>query len=214
MARDAGRDWALDDSGTLDDGSPPEQRRRDLRHEDFVRLVFLNLNEESGNPPEEPGGPIAERMWLTDITRLDTGRYVGVLTNRPTAIEDLAMGDEVEFGPEHVVAVYDADAIPANLTAFAARRLVEDATLVPGYVYHDPADLDLPERDGQKASGWSLLVGDETDEDVNDPANVLTPSLAWLAARYPSFGTLVRSGVEGREFIWNAEQERYVDLGR
>jgi hypothetical protein len=205
MARSSGRDWALDNAELLDERLPPESRRRDLRREDFVRLVFRPLRDE-------PGGQTAERMWLTDITRQDTAGYVGVLTNRPAAIEDLAVGDEVEFGPEHVIAVYDAEAIPAHLTAFAARRLVEDDALVPGYVYHDPSDLDLPERDGQKASGWSLLVGDETDEDVNDPANVLTPNLAWLAARYPSFGTLVRSGVEGREFVWNAEQERYLDM--
>lgn len=203
MARSSGRDWALDNAELLDERIPSGSRRRDLRREDFVRLSFVALREE----------PTTERMWLADISRQDGGRYVGVLTNRPAAIEDLAVGDEVEFGPEHVIAVYDVEAIPANLTAFAARRLVEDEALVPGYVYHDPSDLDLPERDGQRASGWSLLVGDETDDDVNDPASVLTPSLAWLAERYPSFGTLVRSGVEGREYVWNAERERYVEMG-
>lgn len=213
MARRSGRDWTLDNAEVLHARHPKSffipspERRRHLRSDDFVRLIFL----VGGDKPEGPSG---ERMWLTNIRSQDGGRYIGTLTNQPVAIEDLAQGDEIEFGPENVIAVEDPDAIPDHLVAFAARRLIEDETLIPGYVYHDPADLNLrPSRSGRRASGWGLLVGDETDEQLSDSSQVLMPSLGWLAERYPSFGELVRSGVSGREFVWNAAEGRYVDVG-
>jgi hypothetical protein len=213
MARSSGTDWSLDNAESLHQRHPrtffipTAERRHALRRDDMVRLIFLLRGSA-------PNGPAGERMWLTDIRSQDDGRYVGILTNTPTAIHDLAEGDEVEFGPEHVIAVEDPDAIPHALVAFAARRLVDDDNLNPGYVFHAPADMNhAPRRDGRRASGWCLLVGDETDEQVNDPNYILLPSLAWLAERYPDFGTLIRSAPPGREYEWNLDQRRYVDIG-
>jgi hypothetical protein len=213
MARSGGRDWTLDNAETLHAQHPRSffipsaERRRELRSDDFVQLIFLVLGDK-------PGAPGGERMWLTNISRLDQGRYIGTLTNKPAAIQDLAIGEEIEFGPEHVISVQDLDAIPRHWVAFAARRLVQDETLVPRYVYQDPADLNRPPtRDGRRASGWGLLVGDETEDQLNDASQVVTPSLGWLAERYPAFGALVGSGAQGREFVWSDEDQRYVDLG-
>ena len=211
MARSSGSDWSLDNAEKLHEQHPRSffipsaQRRQDLRPDDMVRLVFL----VHGDEPDTVSG---ERMWLCDLRRHDDGRYVGTLTNTPVAIQDLAAGDEVAFGPEHVIAVEDPGAIPDRLIAFAARRLVEDDALVPRYVYHDPADLERGEtRDGRRASGWNLMVGDETDEELNDPASLLMPSLGWLAERYPAFGELVRTGQPGRQYEW--VDDRYLDVG-
>jgi hypothetical protein len=211
MARSNGSDWSLDNAETLHRQHPrsffipSEERRHDLRRDDEVRLVFLVHREESDLPS-------GERMWLDDIRRQPDGRYVGTLKNSPVAIQDLAAGDEVAFGPEHVIAVEDPDAIPDMLIAFAARRLIEDDSLVPRYVYHDPADLERGEtRDGRRASGWNLMVGDETDEELNDPNALLMPSLGWLTERYPAFGQLVRTGRPGRQYEW--VDDRYLDIG-
>src|SRR5262245_66612955 len=97
-------------------------------------------------------------MWLAGIKRRDGGRYIGTLTNQPAFIKDLARGDEIEFGPENVIAVWDPDAIPNNLKAFASRRLIDDDSLVPGYVYHDPSEADRPPSNGQRATCWLLMA--------------------------------------------------------
>jgi hypothetical protein len=100
------------------------------------------------------------------------------------------------------------------LIAFASRRLVEDESLTPGYVYHDPEDATLPAApDGRRASGWNLLVGDETDEQLADAGELLMPDLEWLVERYPAFGKLVGAGSEGRQFEWDADAGRYTDVG-
>jgi hypothetical protein len=130
------------------------------------------------------------------VTAVDEQGYAGILGNNPTAIHDLADGDAISFDPRHVIAFLDeAWERYAELAAFVNRRLVEDDELQPGVAIHDPADLQRPPRsDGTRASGWSLLVGDETDEELSDAGGVLTPNLLWLMNRYPPFGALVRSG--------------------
>ncbi|MFB9409666.1 hypothetical protein [Dactylosporangium matsuzakiense] len=101
-----------------------------------------------------------------------------------------------------------------NLIAFTSRRLMEDESLVPGYVYHDPEDATLPPSpDGRRASGWNLLVGDETDEQLADAGELLMPDLEFLTERYPEFGKLVAEGCEGRQFEWDADTGRYTDVG-
>ena len=100
------------------------------------------------------------------------------------------------------------------LIAFASRRLVEDDSLVPGVVYHDPEDASLPPTpEGKRASGWNLMVGDETDEQMSSAAELMMPELDWLAERYPAFGVLVSAGVVGRQFEWDEPSGTYRDVG-
>jgi hypothetical protein len=213
MGRSSGRDWRLDNAEELHRQHPRSffipsaGRRRSLHVDDWVRLLFLRVDAE-------PGGPSGERMWLTDIRPTERGGYVGVLTNTPAAIQDLAQGDEIEFGPEHVTGVRDPDAPPDSLRAFASRRLIEDDALVPGYVYHDPDDAARPpNRDGDRLSGWCLMVGDETEQEVSDPANLLMTSYGWLLERYPAFAELTREAPVGRAYAWDEDEARYVDVG-
>src|SRR3954465_13136114 len=101
-----------------------------------------------------------------------------------------------------------------TLIAFAARRLLEDDSLVPGYVYHDPDDESLPAApDGSRARGWNLLGGDETDEQLADAQSLIMPELDWLAERYPAFGELVHAGFRARQFEWNPTFGPYADTG-
>jgi hypothetical protein len=213
MARSSGRDWSLDNAEALHQAHPRSffipsvQRRQRLRHDDWVRLVFLVVSDE----PEAPSG---QRMWLTEIRQTGEGRYIGVLTNAPAAIKDLSRGEEIEFGPEHVITIRDPEAIPSSLLAFANRRLIEDDTLLPRYVFHDPSERDRPPTaSGRRSSGWCLFVGDESDDEVNNAGNVLTPDLGWLAERYPAFGELVRQSPGGREYEWDTDRAAYVDIG-
>ena len=207
--RSEGLDWYL---GNAEDEHaeqprsffiPGREERSNRNPGDLVRLLFYIRN-----PP--PGGPRAERMWLEVSARHEDG-YVGLLTNRPIAIKDLSGGDEVAFRSEHIIAIQDPKWAPyENLLAFANRRLIEDDSLEPGYVVHDPSDMNLtPTSHAERASGWQLLVGDETDQMLEDPDSGLVPNLAWLMERYPAFAELVFSGARDGEWELDRTTGRY-----
>jgi integrase len=162
---------------------PSREERESLDVGALVRLFFF-LEEPAEDQPR------AERMWL-EVTHRTADGYVGLLTNHPRAIRDLALGDAVAFGPEHVIAVNDPRwAAYQQLLAFVSRRLLEDDRLLPGYVCHDPSDEQRPPKsDGSRASGWQLLVGDETDAELDDVANCRTPNLAWIMERSQPSGS-------------------------
>lgn len=211
MARDHGDDWELADGEQLSTECPrsffiPKRSERDdLKPGHLVKLVFRRTGVIGD-------GPSAERMWVTVTSRSDDGRYVGELTNQPAAIGDLRRGDDVAFGPEHVATIYSESAVPDNVRAFASRRLIDDPLLEPGFVYHDPSDLDMPPKaNGDRLSGWALMAGDETEEEISKPANVLAPSLGWLCERYPAFGRLVEASGHGRQY--ELRDGDYVDVG-
>jgi hypothetical protein len=210
QARSEGDDWRLADGEARHRDHPrrffipPRDVREALTPGDVVRLLFVV------NRPR-PDGPDAERMWLKVIETGPRG-YVGELGNRPLAIGDLAAGDLIAFEPRHVIAVRDASWDRyAELTAFVSRRLLEDDGLEPRFVVHDPDDAELPPHsDGTRASGWQLLVGDETDEELSEPANVRVPNLGWLMERYPPFAALVMSGAVDGAWCLSRAGSAYV----
>lgn len=203
---------------------PSRSQREALAVGDWARLTFVLRN-----PAVD--GPSAERMWVV-VSEVAGSGYVGELTNEPVAMSGLGPGDLVRFEPEHVIAVIDPWWAPyEGKVAFANRRLVEDDGLDPGFVVHDPSDEQLPplpvsstwrpegattngvqatRSDGRIASGWQLLVGDETEEELEDPSNVLLPHLPWLMERYPAFGALVASGTSGGEWLLDEDTNQYV----
>lgn len=72
---------------------PRSDERRNLKEGDLVKMVFEPCQDDES----------AERMWVIVKKRTAKG-YLGVLDNVPATIENLAAGDEFEFGPEHVIA--------------------------------------------------------------------------------------------------------------
>ncbi len=207
--RSEGLDWYLgnaEDEHASNPRSffiPGRDERSNRKPGDLVKLLFYIRK-----PP--PSGPQAERMWL-EVSARDEDTYTGLLTNRPTAIKDLSGGDEVAFRSEHIIAIQDPKWAPyESLRAFANRRLIEDDSLEPGYVVHDPLDGNLkPTSRGERASGWQLLVGDETDKELEDPDSALVPDLAWLMERYPAFAELVISGAREGEWVLDRTTGRY-----
>lgn len=207
--RSEGLDWYLGNAEDEHAAKPrsffiPGREERSSRNPgDLVKLLFYIRN-----PPS--GGPRAERMWL-EVSARDEKGYVGVLTNRPTAIKDLSGGDEVAFRSVHIIAIQDPKWAPyESLRAFANRRLIENDSLEPGYLVHDPSDLNLkPTSHGEHASGWQLLVGDETAKELEDPDSALAPNLAWLMERYPAFAELVFSGARDGEWRLDRSTGRY-----
>ena len=80
---------------------PSRAERAGLQVGQMVQLLFLFLNAE----PD--GSPIidCEKMWVT-IQAVAGGRYRGQLESLPHTSTALAPLDRIEFGPEHVGAVY------------------------------------------------------------------------------------------------------------
>jgi hypothetical protein len=82
---------------------PRSDVRRGLVAGDRVKLLF-----------GVGTGSSTERMWV-EVTEVVGGRYLGRLDNEPVAIVDLRAGDRVEFGPEHVAALWrDVPDAPAE----------------------------------------------------------------------------------------------------
>jgi hypothetical protein len=58
---------------------------------DHVKLMFTNHRDGEG-------------MWVS-VTAIDGIRITGTLANTPICIDSLDFGDEVRFGPEHIIGV-------------------------------------------------------------------------------------------------------------
>jgi hypothetical protein len=212
----AGRrgDWRLDDAEEGHRVDPerfpiPERARREsLRPGDYAKLRFRLVHPAPGRPP-------AERMWVR-VSGVDGHHYLGLLDNRPEAIESLYKGAEIRFGPEHVVEVWEPPRRQPEVrpVAFVNRRLLDDGSLYPTLVCHDPAEEERPPLpDGRRCTGWQLLVGDETPEELDDAENIVLADVASLSERFPAFGRLVAEGEPGRQYRWDAETGAFVDAG-
>lgn len=212
-ARSRGADWYLGDAEEQHRSHPksffiPSRYERGaLTVGAIARLLFFV------DPPIE-GKARAERMWV-EVDSVTGANYVGLLMNTPIAIADLRQGDAIAFGPEHVVGLNDKRWAPyEGFCAFVSRRLLEDEGLVPGFICHEPEDAELtPHRNGDRPSGWQLLVGDETEQELADVANVRCPKLAWVMKRYPAFGELVFSGVGNGRWVYDPASGDYRPEG-
>ena len=71
---------------------PSRDERTSLHFGDTVKLIFDE----------------AERMWVDIIAKTSTG-YIGILANNPSEIKTIRWGDDVVFGPEHIIAIADKD---------------------------------------------------------------------------------------------------------
>lgn len=157
---------------------PDAAEREGLQPGDHAKLVF-QLADHAGD------GPGAERMWV-QVTDRAPGGYVGQLDNEPVVIPGLVAGARVEFEPRHVIQVpADAPDPYEGQVAFASARLFDEDDPGVGVATFDPDDAGRPVADGRTLSGWSLLAGDETEEQVADPEAIRLPSLPWLLERHP-----------------------------
>ena len=93
---------------------PRREARENLNPGDLAKLIFkIDL--------DDPDDPFAfERMWVIVRERTDGG-YLGMLDNKPDSItenEDLWLGTELPFRPEHVIDIE----LPSEETVDLARR--------------------------------------------------------------------------------------------
>jgi hypothetical protein len=167
---------------------PSEQERRACAVGDLVCLHFVLRN-----PTAE--GPRAERMWVEVAERLGEDAsvsYRGVLTNQPVDIGDLTIGTVIEFLPVHVAQTIVPNSHPDWLEGGEKAALVSERVLEKGskarFAYREAPDHD-------EDSGWRLFRGDETQEYMDEAANICRCNVRWLVDRDPTLGPVFRNEV-------------------
>jgi len=178
---------------------PSLRERKGQRVGDSVRLHFL-LREPGA------GEPRAERMWVT-VTRacgLLSG-YRGRLENQPLHLEDLAVGDEIDFRPCHIARVTVGRDDPMWIDSAEKKALVSamclDGDEVVRFLYRE-------QPDGEEDSGWRMFTGHEPEGYADDPGNVLLADVGWMLDRDASLLEPLKQGVgaayerEGRDDRW------------
>lgn len=94
---------------------PPRAEREALKKGDIAKLIFDILIDGDVN------NAAAERMWV-EIVDCQNGIYAGRLDNKPACRDEgkirLAFGDNLFFGPEHIIQSYTV----AELEAAKADR--------------------------------------------------------------------------------------------
>ncbi len=83
----------------------------------------------------------------------------------------------------------DATVLAEDLAVFASARLIDTGARV-GAVSFAPDDRGRGLGDGRTVSGWSVFVGDETDEELEDPERIRMPTLARVLERDPGLADL------------------------
>ena len=145
--------------------SPPEAIAQ-VRPGEVVKLIFAFHSDD----PQAPG---AERMWVLVDTLEPNGHFTGKLDNMPGYIADLHATDPVAFEARHIINTqHDDDDNLVNRYAglcFVTKRVLEDGAPV-GYLYRE-------EPDNGDDSGWRFTANDESDDYINDSANVALVSL-------------------------------------
>lgn len=172
---------------------PPRSERESLQAGDYAKLPF-----ELVDPQDD--GPSGERMWV-QVLGVENGNYVGALTNTPRVITTIGVGDRVDFGPEHVIGTLE-DWQLLEKKMFVSRRS-QDQDVRPAYVYRE-------DPDNERDSGWRAMVGDETDDEINDAANVLLQDLRYLLDRWPELRSVFKTDPQNGEWVWDDASSQYV----
>lgn len=174
---------------------PNRDERENLQPGDYAKLLFELVEPQ-------PGDPGAEKMWV-EVLGVSEGEYVGALTNVPRVITTITVGDRVDFGPNHVIGTLENWPL-LEKKMFVSRRS-QELDVRPAYLYREDPDND-------EDSGWRAMVGDETDEEINDAANVLLQPLGYLLDRWPELRPMFETDPRNGEWAWDVEKAEYVPL--
>ena len=184
---------------------PPKSVIKRLDKGNEVRLRFAIRTPE-------PEGPEAERMWV-EITEKTEEGYSGLLTNNPEYIDDLKLGDRIEFEAKHIMdsdlKSEEEDLVEKYIhLCFVSNQIWLDGKKV-GYLHRQESKGEW--NDGVFDSGWILQSGEEDEEYVQDSKNLRLLSLGAILNRDDSFIALLDSPV-GSAYLWDEKKGEYVNL--
>jgi hypothetical protein len=177
---------------------PSDQLVTLLKPGDGVKLIFDIVNPGEG----EPSG---ERMWVEITERTEEG-FIGRLDNAPRHISDLQLGSIIAFEAVHIIDSSVADPVPDPTLkwqprCFASNRILKDGRKV-GYFYRE-------EPDRPQDSGWRFMCGDESQEYMDDPANLQMVSLG-AVLRCDDRMVHLLDAPPPAAFEWNEAAQRFA----
>lgn len=172
---------------------PSRAERDSLAGGDLAKLLFEIIEPR-------PGMPSAERMWVR-VTSRDADGYTAVPTNVPGVITAFREGDTIRFGPEHVISTLEDWPLLGKKILVSRRSHEQD--LRPRWVYREKPDND-------QDSGWRALVGDESDDELNDASCILLQALGYLLDRWPELRSVFKTDLENASWKWDEQTSRYL----
>ena len=153
---------------------PPKSVIDKLGKGNLARMIFLF---ESDNPK----APRAERMWV-EIKERSGDKFKGYLTNMPLYIEDLTIGDEIEFETKNIidsdVESEEEDLVEKYIHRCFVTNEVSQKKRKIKYLYR--AESIGEQAEGICDSGWRIMAGDETQEYMDDSNNLQMLSLGFV----------------------------------
>lgn len=166
------KSWKLENAQKIADDfpytfyKPSKEVVSQLKPGNQVKLIFEFETDD-------PEAPRAERMWV-EITDVAGGEFSGYLDNDPAYIQDLKHKDSLQFEECHIIETDLRDPVPSITQKYVKRCFVTNNILYEGqrvgYLYREEPDSD-------DDSGWRLNTGTETDEYMDDAANISYVSL-------------------------------------
>jgi hypothetical protein len=200
------RSWRLADGNALAARypytfhTPSTEAIAALRPGDEVKLIF---EVEA----DDVRAPNAERMWV-EIRSRSRDSFEGRLGNTPAYIRNLAAGDPVSFEARHIIQVSIDDPVPSRTAKYEARCFVTRAVLYDrapvGYLYREE-----PEYDDD--SGWRIAAGTESDDYMDEPANIFWVSLGAVLREDDSIVELLDEP-PGAAFSRNEDDDGFTRL--
>ncbi|HEX5782631.1 MAG TPA: DUF2314 domain-containing protein [Solirubrobacteraceae bacterium] len=194
------RDWWLANADQLHARHPrsyfipPGVRRRALRTGELIKLEFTY----GPHADREQEGHV-ERMWVEVLEQRPDGRAEGRLRNQPIRLAELAIGDRVAFGPEHVITIDYTDeelGYPQSQSPIADPRIVDDDT-APYVAVRAPGPYTADEDE------WWMLVRDQPERLITESANSLTDRFPGLVEPLRAGeGLWEHAGGEGTDARW------------
>ena len=170
---------------------PRSDERASLQRGQLVKLIF-ELNEK------EEGLPGAERMWVEIDEPLKNGKYKGRLSNDPYFIADLVKGNKIDFGTEHIAAVYteqnDEKWLDESKMLSCAVEIVE-SEIWPGFAEHGKVNAD--------DSGWKVYP-----DASRKSAKMVSLPIGELMNLFPVLDSIMAEAT-GTAWQWNEEDLEY-----
>ncbi len=174
---------------------PRSDQRRNLQPGQLVKLIFLIDRPADGEPN-------AERMWV-EVIEVRGSRYVGRLDNEPGYISNLKLGTVLEFGPEHVAAIYassQGNELPYGKTVLVSRRIVSDHAWPQRVIRGQPLD--------ETSSGWLIMTENEQENGSSDPEGFIVYPVDDILRQFRVLDSVLDEPV-GTAWRWNVEEAEY-----
>lgn len=104
---------------------------------------------------------------------------------------------------DEISTAIDTTTLAEDLAVFASGRLIDTGARV-GAVAFEPSERGRALGDGRTISGWSVFVGDETEEELEDPERIRLPSLARVLEQDPTLAEVIDHH-DGARAHWSLE---------